>query len=244
MHAGVGLHVAIVMDGNGRWATARGRPRAAGHVAGAAAVRRIVGAAGRRGIAMLTLYAFSGDNWRRPASEVAVLMRLFRRYLESEAARCAVEGVRLSVIGRRDRLDAALRDAIERAESLTRDGRRMHVRVAIDYSGRDAIVAGAARATALGHALVDATGEPDRALFAACVGAVCHMGEATSDVDLLVRTGGELRASDFLLWECAYAELCFVRTPWPEFGAADLDAALREFRRRDRRFGALPALAG
>jgi undecaprenyl diphosphate synthase len=241
---GHALHVAVVMDGNGRWATRRGRPRAAGHAAGAVAVRRAVRAAAVRGIGTLTLYAFSGDNWRRPAAEVGVLMALFRRYLDVEAARCASDGVRLTVIGRRDRLDPSLRAAIERAEAATRAGRTIHVRIAIDYSGRDAIVAAAALAASERLALATESGEVDRAIFAACVGRVCHMGEPTADVDLLIRTGGELRASDFLLWECAYAELYFVRTPWPDFGASDLDAALREFRRRDRRFGALPALAG
>ncbi len=241
---GGGLHVAIVMDGNGRWATARGRPRTFGHAAGAAAVPRVVEAAARRAVSTLTLYAFSGDNWRRPAGEVQTLMRIFRRFLREQTAHCVTEGIRLSVIGRRDRLAPALLQAVDAAEGATAAGRAMDLRVAIDYSARDAIVAAAARAARAGSPLLESGGAPDRAAFAALLGEACHMREAAPDVDLLVRTGGEMRASDFLLWECAYAELLFVPTPWPEFGAADLDAALRAFHARQRRFGGLPALAG
>jgi undecaprenyl diphosphate synthase len=204
-------HVAIIMDGNGRWATARGLPRTAGHRAGADAVRRAVETAPRLGVRTLTLFAFSSDNWKRPSREVAALMRLFHRYLASEAAALQENGVRLSVIGRRDRLAASLVRQIVAAERLTASGRRLHLRLAVDYSAREAIKRSAR--------------EP------ACVG---------PDVDLLIRTGGERRLSDFLLWECAYAELHFTDKRWPDFGAADLEGALDDFQSRQRRFGALP----
>jgi len=223
------LHVAIIMDGNGRWATARSRPRASGHAEGARAVRRTVEAAARLRIGTLTLYAFSGDNWRRPDAEVRGLMRLFRRYLLTETARCVETGVRLTVIGRRDRIPAALREAIEAAEAATVHGRTLRLRIALDYSARDALV----RAAAAGPR------PATRDELAARLGEVDQGGEAALDVDLLVRTGGEQRLSDFLLWECAYAELLFVPTMWPDFTAADLERAVREFHGRDRRFGAL-----
>ena len=222
------------MDGNGRWATARRLPRSAGHRAGATAVRRTVEAATRLGLGTLTLYAFSGDNWRRPPAEVATLMTLFRRYLATERERCVRNGVRLTVIGRRDRLDPSLVAAIEHAERATAAGRALHLRLALDYSAREAIVQAAARLT------------PDAATrerFAALLGEVTHAGAAAPDVDLVIRTGGDQRLSDFLLWECAYAELAFVARPWPEFGDADLQAALHDFLHRERRFGALPAAA-
>ncbi|HEX9610508.1 MAG TPA: polyprenyl diphosphate synthase [Gemmatimonadales bacterium] len=209
MKQSTSLHVAIIMDGNGRWATRRGLPRAAGHRAGADAVRRAVEAAPDLGIGALTLYAFSSDNWRRPPSEVATLMRLFARHLHTEAPRLTANGVRLTVVGRRDRLPALLVAAIETAERATADGDRLHLRLAVDYSARAAIRA----------------------------------GTLLPDVDLLVRTGGEQRLSDFLLWECAYAELWFSDRMWPDFGAADLAAAVAAFEARERRFGALPSPA-
>jgi len=198
--------VAIVMDGNGRWATRRGLPRAAGHRAGAAAVRRAVEIAPGCGITALTLYAFSSDNWTRPAAEVSTLMRLFARYLRSETAELIAQGVKLIVIGRRDRLPASLIAAIAAAEQATAQNTRLELRLAVDYSGRAAIRA----------------------------------GDLLPDVDLLIRTGGEQRLSDFLLWECAYAELWFTDRMWPDFQAAHLAAALHEFHSRDRRFGGLP----
>ena len=200
------------MDGNGRWATARGLPRTAGHRAGGEAVRRVVESAPRLAIGTLTLFAFSSDNWKRPTREVTTLMRLFHRYLASEAAALEENGVRLSVIGRRDRLPASLVRQIDAAERLTADGRRLHLRLAVDYSAREAIARSARDPSALGP-----------------------------DVDLLIRTGGERRLSDFLLWECAYAELHFTDTRWPDFDAADLGQALADFQGRQRRFGALPA---
>ncbi len=200
------LHVAIVMDGNGRWATRRGLPRAAGHRAGAEAVRRVVRGAPGCGITALTLYAFSSDNWTRPAAEVATLMRLFARHLRTETAELAEQGVRLTVIGRRDRLPPSLVTAIAAAEESTAAGARLTLRIAVDYSARAAI----------------------------------RTGALLPDVDLLIRTGGEQRLSDFLLWECAYAELWFTERMWPDFGAQHLAAAIHEFHSRDRRFGGLP----
>ncbi len=228
-------HVAIVMDGNGRWATHRGRPRATGHLAGARATRSAVEAAARIGVRTLTLYAFSGDNWRRPAAEVDGLMRLFRRFLAAETARCVSEGIRLTVIGRRDRLAPALRAAIEGAEgataAATADGARMRLRVAIDYSAREAMLR-AARALAP---------DADADAFAAALGAAYHEPDPAPDVDLLIRTGGEQRLSDFLLWEAAYAELWFTPTLWPDFAPGELARAVADFGARERRFGAVPA---
>jgi undecaprenyl diphosphate synthase len=220
------------MDGNGRWAQSRGRPRTAGHRAGADAVRRTVEAAPRLGIHTLTLFAFSSDNWQRPPEEVEALMRLFQRYLRQEAREAARRGIRISVIGRRDRLSPLLRREIERAEAVTTGG-GFHLRIAVDYSGRDAILAAAA---ALGGA------RPTREDFARLLAGSAP--EPVPDVDLLIRTGGERRLSDFLLWECAYAELVFLDRHWPDFDATDLEAALAEFRRRDRRFGQVSAWQG
>ncbi len=211
------------MDGNGRWAISRGLPRVAGHRAGVETVRRVVEAAPEAGIGVLTLFAFSSDNWRRPSTEVEALMKLLRLYLDREAARCLEQGVRVEMIGRRDRLDPALCEAIAGVEAATARGTRLRLRLAVDYSGRDAILAAAGAVQELSRdALGRALGPP---------------------VDLLIRTGGERRLSDFLLWECAYAELVFSRTMWPDFGAADLSAAVREFRMRERRFGGVPACA-
>lgn len=230
------FHVAIIMDGNGRWARKRGRPRRAGHVAGAAAVQRIVEACPGLGITTLTLYAFSADNWQRPRAEVDHLMRLFRNYLRSECARCVENGVRLSVIGRRDRLPTGLRAAIGAAESRTSSGTRLHLRIAIDYSARDALM----KAAVATHAL----GPVSREAFAAALARAMNAPPGTRDVDLLIRTGGERRLSDFLLWESAYAELVFTERMWPDFTARDLESAVREYSIRDRRFGRLSSAAG
>ncbi len=229
-----GMHVGIIMDGNGRWAARRGLPRAAGHRAGIAAVKRVVAAAPELGIDTLTLYAFSADNWRRPEPEVRALMVLMREYLDRETESCAAQGVRVRVIGRRDRIARPLREAIERAEQATAAGGRLDLRVAVDYSARDAIAA-AARACAGGPA-------PTRERFAAALADASHAG-VTRDVDLLVRTAGEQRLSDFLLWECAYAELWFTRTLWPDVDAGLLAGALGDYRRRERRFGGLGGVA-
>lgn len=225
-------HVAIIMDGNGRWAVAQGRGRTAGHLAGAKAVRRIVEHARRIGVEFLTLYAFSSDNWSRPAQETGTLMTLFRRYLASEVPRCIEHGIRLGVIGRRDRLPAALRRQIEDAERVTAGGSAMRLRLAVDYSSRDTILR-AARATSGGAESRDA--------FARALAVVSNDVGDVPDVDLLIRTGGEQRLSDFLLWECAYAELVFSWRMWPDFTDRDFDAALAEFSARDRRFGGLAA---
>lgn len=228
-----GIHVGIIMDGNGRWAMARGLPRSAGHHAGVRAARRIVEAATRAGIGTLTLYAFSSDNWSRPTTEVTGLMRLLRRSLVGESKRCLENGVRLTILGRRDRLPTVLVNAIRDAETLTAHGRNLHLRVAIDYSGRDAIVR-AARALAAEPAGAAAI---TREALTQAVAKVDHDPTPARDVDLLIRTGGEQRLSDFLLWECAYAELYFTTRMWPEFESDDFRAALAAFAERDRRFG-------
>ena len=216
------LHTAIIMDGNGRWALARGLPRAAGHRAGVEAARRVVDAAPNCGIGVLTLFAFSSDNWRRDAAEVSALMELLAWFLESQTESAVAAGVRVEVIGRRDRLPGPLAAAISASEAATAGGTKLRLRVALDYSGRDAILAAAGRATELSRAGIDERLGPP--------------------VDLLIRTGGERRLSDFLLWESAYAELVFSRVLWPDFGPAELAAAVREFRCRDRRFGGVPLL--
>jgi undecaprenyl diphosphate synthase len=219
------LHAAIIMDGNGRWATARSRPRVAGHTAGAEALRRTVEAAPDLGIRTLTVYAFSSDNWQRPRTEVSALMKLFHMYLRRERARCVENGVRVSVIGRRDRLPAMVLPAIESAEGATIAGKKLHLRLAVDYSSRDAIV----------HAANKLKGHATRDRLSAALGG--------PDIDLLIRTGGEQRLSDFLLWEAAYAELVFTPVMWPDFQASDLAAAVSEFHSRERRFGAVPQVA-
>jgi len=207
------------MDGNGRWATARGLPRLAGHRAGADAVRRTVEAAIDLGIGALTLYAFSSDNWKRPRAEVEGLMRLFAAYLAAETPKCIERGIRLEVIGRRDRLDSALAATIAEVERQTAGCRSLHLRIAVDYSARESILRAASQLNAGG----------DSSLL--------------PDVDLLIRTGGEQRLSDFLLWESAYAELVFTARMWPDFARQDLASALTEFARRERRFGGLPSPA-
>ncbi|HET7873957.1 MAG TPA: polyprenyl diphosphate synthase [Methylomirabilota bacterium] len=224
-------HVAIIMDGNGRWAQARGLPRTAGHRRGAAAVRRVVRAAPRLGITTLTLFAFSSANWKRPAAEVRALLGLFRVFLRTEVHRLLAHGVRLSVLGRRDRFPASLVRAVAAAERATRRGRRLHLRLAIDYSSREAIL-GAARRRG------GAAASPPA--FSRAIGRATGGGPAP-DVDQLIRTGGERRLSDFLLWESAWAELYFTGLMWPDFTGADLAAAVADFGRRQRTFGALPA---
>jgi undecaprenyl diphosphate synthase len=229
---GEAFHVAIVMDGNGRWAAARGRARAAGHRRGAHAVRRTVRAAPSLGITTLTLFAFSSDNWKRPQREVETLLHLFGDYLQSEQGELQQNGVRLSVIGRRDRLPEKLTAAIEACEAATAWVSRLHLRLAVDYSARDAILRAASS--------LAAEGEPSADAFRKRLG-LASGTETAPDVDLLIRTGGEYRLSDFLLWESAYAELYFLPRMWPDFQAADLAAAVAEFHTRQRRFGALPA---
>jgi undecaprenyl diphosphate synthase len=233
----VASHVAIIMDGNGRWAVARGRPREWGHRKGAEAVRRVVEAAPGLGIRTLTLYAFSSDNWQRPAREVSMLMALLRRYLRREAGPLAENGVRLRVVGRRDRLPAAVVEAIELAEARTAGGRRLTLRLAIDYSSRHALL------EAVRSAVRKGASELERTDVSALLGQAMNANGPSDDVDLLIRTGGEQRLSDFLLWECAYAELLFTPVMWPDFGGPELAAAVNDFAARDRRFGNV-ALAG
>ncbi len=230
------MHVAIIMDGNGRWATARSLPRSAGHTAGVRTARNCVESAVRAGIGTLTLYAFSSDNWSRPRPEVIALLRLFRRSLLVESKRCLDNGVRLSIVGRRDRLPASLRHTIAQAEAMTAGGRNLHLRVAVDYSSRDAILRAAAKAK-------DVMAPLTRERFSQLLADVDHDPAPVRDVDLLIRTGGEQRLSDFLLWECAYAELVFSSTMWPDFQESDMVAAIREFESRERRFGRVPEQA-
>ena len=224
-----GLHVAIIMDGNGRWATHRALPRVAGHRAGVSAVRRTVEHAPTLGIRTLTLYAFSSDNWARPAQEVKAIFWIIRAFLRLECDRLRQQSVRLEIIGRRDRIPVSLLREIERTESATSLGQSLRLRIAIDYSSRTEI---AAAASSIAGSL-DA--ERLRTL-------ITHTLTARSgEVDLLIRTGGEKRLSDYLRWESAYAELHFTDRMWPDFDAADLEAALDEFNHRERRFGAIPA---
>jgi undecaprenyl diphosphate synthase len=225
------LHLGIIMDGNGRWAERRGLPRGAGHEAGVESIRRVLEAAPDQDIGTMTLYAFSSDNWRRPKAEVAGLMRLLRAYLRRETKRLAESGTRLQVIGRRDRLPDGLAAEIAAAEAATATGGRLHLRIAIDYSARDSILQAAAAARS-----------PDDLTRAGFSRLLAGAPDAR-DVDLLIRTSGKRRLSDFLLWESAYAELFFTDRLWPDFAAGDLAEALNVFRARERRFGGLLSTA-
>ena len=225
-----GIHVAIIMDGNGRWAAARGLRRAAGHRAGAHALRRVLEAAPALGIRTLTVYALSSDNWQRPPREVAGLLDVLRDELRCQAAACLERNVRIRVIGRRDRLPAEVLEAIEGAERLTRACDGYELRIAVDYSSRRAMLQ-----AAMSAAIAEAASVAPLDAEASC--------SLSPDVDLLIRTGGEQRLSDFLLWECAYAELYFTSTLWPDFDGRALAEAVAEFSRRDRRFGRVPAEA-
>lgn len=241
-HTHAACHVGIIPDGNGRWAAVRGLPRTAGHRAGVEAVRRAVAAAPHLGIDTLTVFAFSSDNWHRSPGEVRPLLHLIEGFLREEIHGWVTHGVRVSVVGRRDRLPVALRAAIQIAEEATAAGtpscshaavqrENLHLRLAVDYSGRDAILRAACRmytATEISH---DA--------FARLLPGANVDGRPAPDVDLVIRTGGEQRLSDFLLWECAYAELHFTRTLWPDFAASDLEAAMQDFHSRERTFGRL-----
>lgn len=220
-------HIAIIMDGNRRWARLRGLAPADGHAAGAETLRAIVEAAPQHGITTLTVYAFSSDNWQRSSEETGALMALLKDYLDSQTEDLVRSGVRFSVIGRRDRLSPDLVREIERSEAATAWGDTMLLRLAIDYSSRDAIL----------HAAREAPVDCTREQFAA------GLGPDGDDVDLLIRTGNEQRLSDFLLWECAYAELYFTSCLWPDFGVQELAEAMGEFRRRERRFGGTSAEA-
>jgi undecaprenyl diphosphate synthase len=228
----VPVHVAIIMDGNGRWARSRGLPRAAGHRAGAQAVRKTIEAAIGCGVQWLTIYAFSSENWRRPAEEVLDLTGLLRRYLRQELAEMSREGVRLRVLGNPQRFDGDLQAELARAEQSTRGNTRLNLNIALSYGSRDEIVA-AARAVAIAAAAGELDpGELDEARF----GQFLFTADMP-DPDLMIRTSGEQRLSNFLLWQSAYAELVFLDVLWPDFCRADFEFALAEFSRRERRFG-------
>jgi undecaprenyl diphosphate synthase len=231
------LHVAVIPDGNGRWAASRGLPRTAGHQAGVDSVRRLVEAAPSLGIGVLSLYVFSADNWERPPAEVHGLLGLLERFFVGEAEHFRQTGVRIRAIGRRDRLPQGLRSSLAEIEKLTAAGKRLLLRLAIDYSAQDAILRAACR--------MISSLEISRREFARVLGLANYNDGPAPDVDLLIRTGGEQRLSDFLLWESAYAEMVFSPKLWPDFQAGDLEAAIEEFHRRDRRFGRIAeAVAG
>lgn len=224
------FHVAIICDGNGRWASSRFLPRSAGHRAGAEAARNIIRSAPHLGIHTLTLFALSSANWKRPPAEVTAILQILEEYLRAETSHCADEGVRLSIIGRRDRLPAPMREAIAGAEALTSQGTALHLRLAVDYSARHSLFQAASRF----YKATDLSAET----FGNVLSEVQRGG--STDVDLLIRTGGEQRLSDFLLWECAFAEFFFVEKRWPDFTPADLRQAMAEFALRERTRGGLP----
>jgi undecaprenyl diphosphate synthase len=229
------LHVAIIMDGNGRWAERHGLPRTAGHIEGARAVNSIVEAAARAGLRALSLYAFSSGNWERPSAEVTALMRLLRRYLMTETRRCLEHSIRLNVIGRRDRLGPTLIRTIEQSERLTAACTGMQLRIAVDYSAQHSILEAARR--------LQRDVRPAARQFHDLLDEVNHASVPAGPVDLLIRTGGEQRLSDFLLWECAYAELLFTARMWPDFTETDMRAALADYAGRQRRYGKVMAEA-
>lgn len=229
-------HVAIIMDGNGRWAKARGRPRAFGHARGVEAVRRVVESAGEMGVRHLTLFSFSTENWNRPADEVGALFELLRRYVEADLETLKGRGVRIRIIGRRNDLSDDLRAIIERAETGTRHNVGFHLTIAFNYGGRDEIVRVArelARAAKAGEIEPDVI---DSEVFAARLDT-----DDLPDVDLVIRTSGEQRISNFLLWQAAYAELLFLDVLWPDFESKHLAAAIETFQQRERRYGGLDA---
>ena len=227
------MHVAIIMDGNGRWATQRGLPRTAGHVEGAKAVRIAVEAAARANVEILTLYAFSSANWARPPAEISALMRLFGQYLFTETRRCVEQSIRINVIGRRDRLGQNLLRSIEQSERSSAAGSGMLLRIAVDYSSQHSIMQAARRA--------GREAELTSRDFHRLLHEVDHCAYPASEVDLLIRTGGERRLSDFLLWECAFAEFHFSDCLWPDFDERRLRCALEDYGGRHRRFGGLSA---
>ena len=230
---GLPRHIAIIMDGNGRWAQARGLPRIAGHRRGAEAVRQTVKAAAELGIPYLTLFGFSSENWRRPAGEVHDLMGLLRHFLRGEIADLHKNGVRLRIIGELGRLAPDIVTMIDNAIGLTRDNSRLNLTVALSYGGRAEIVAAARAIAAKASAGVVAVDDVDETLIAG------HLFTADlPDPDLLIRTSGEQRISNFLLWQCAYAELVFTKTLWPDFGRAELERAIADYSCRERRYGA------
>lgn len=224
------LHVAIICDGNGRWATSRGLPRSAGHRAGAEAARAVIRCAPNLGIHTLTLFTLSSANWKRPEHEVESILHILQKYLQEETCHCIDEGIHLSIIGRRDRLPKDLQEEVLNAEALTSKGRRLHLRLAVDYSSRHCLFQAASKFYKATQLSPESFGD---------VLAEVQRGGST-DVDLLIRTGGEQRLSDFLLWECAFAEFVFLEKRWPDFTAADLRDAIVEFETRERTRGSLP----
>jgi undecaprenyl diphosphate synthase len=227
------MHVAIIMDGNGRWATQRGLPRTAGHVEGAKAVRATVETAARTDVKTLTLYAFSSANWARPPAEIAALMRLFGQYLFTETRRCVEQSIRINVIGRRDRLSENLLRSIEQSERSSAAGSGMLLRIAVDYSSQHSILEATRRA--------ERDKDPTPENFQRLLNEVDHCAYPVGEVDLLIRTGNERRLSDFLLWESAFAELHFSDCLWPDFDERRFRCALEDYSGRQRRFGGLSA---
>ena len=232
-------HVAIIMDGNGRWAAARGLPRGEGHRRGVEALRRTVRAAGDLGIGFLTIFSFSAENWARPPSEIRELMALLRRFIRHDLADLHRNGVRVRVIGERDNLDVDIRRLLDEAEQLTRDNDKLVLVVAFNYGARQEIARAAQR-------LAAAVTAGDCALTAVTADKLASYLDAPDlpDPDLIIRTSGEQRLSNFLLWQAAYSELVFVPINWPDFDRAALESAIEEYRRRERRFGGLIANTG
>lgn len=229
------LHVGIVMDGNGRWAEQRGMPRWKGHESGARAVRRVTEESCRQGVSVLTLFAFSSENWKRPPEEIHLLFGIFRRYLAQERESLCENGIRLTAIGRRDRIPRRLRQELEATERATQRGTRLHLRLAVDYGSRHEIITAAqslARKVFRGELNAD---QIDESRFAHAI-----QDDAVPDPDLIIRTAGERRLSNFLLWQSAYSELYFCLKLWPDFEESDLIEALADFHSRTRKFGALP----
>lgn len=230
-------HVAVIMDGNGRWAQARGLPRTMGHRSGIEAVKRTVRAAAEMKIPYITLFGFSSENWNRPADEITELMRLLRMYLRAETVELHSNNVRLKVIGNREPFEEDIIELIENAERLTADNTGITVTIALNYGGRMDIIQAASRWALMcrekGIAPDTAAAEEYFPLFLSTHG--------LPDPDILIRTSGELRISNFLLWQCAYAEFFFTPVLWPDFSRADLEAIVREYAARDRRFGSIKA---
>jgi undecaprenyl diphosphate synthase len=239
MEFDVPRHVAIIMDGNGRWAAARGLPRAEGHRRGVEALRRTVRAAGELGIGILTIFSFSSENWTRPASEISELMGLLRRFIRHDLAELHSNGVRVRVIGEREGLDPEIRRLLEEAEELTRNNGRLILVVAFNYGARQEIARAARRlAGEVAQGRLDAM-----SITADLIGSRLDAADLP-DPDLIIRTSGEQRLSNFLLWQAAYSELVFVPTYWPDFDRGALEEAIGEYRRRERRFGGLVARTG
>jgi undecaprenyl diphosphate synthase len=232
-------HVAIIMDGNGRWAAARGLPRVEGHRRGVEALRRTVRAAGDLGIGILTIFSFSAENWSRPAAEIGELMGLLRRFIRNDLAELHRNGVHVRIIGKRDDLAPDIRSLLEEAEDLTLHNDRLTLVVAFNYGARQEIARAAQRLAIE----VSAGRLPVHAITAEAITAHLDAPDLP-DPDLIIRTSGEQRLSNFLLWQAAYSELVFVPTYWPDFDRSTLEAAIAEYRRRERRFGGLIASTG